>query len=123
MGDDFARTVARIVRGIPAGRVMSYGEVAIRAGKPGGARAVVRALHADGKIPWWRVVRADRTLAEAVAVEQARRLRAEGVAVTGRRIESRIGGARARTSGADPRAGRSLGARRGGARGPRSRSR
>jgi hypothetical protein len=35
------------------------------------------------------VVRADGTLAEPVALEQARRLRAEGVKVEGRRILSR----------------------------------
>ncbi|HWE22814.1 MAG TPA: MGMT family protein, partial [Myxococcales bacterium] len=39
----FARAVRRIVRSIPRGRVLSYGEVALRAGRPGGARAVVRA--------------------------------------------------------------------------------
>ena len=36
--------------------------------------------------PWWRVIRADLTLAEGVAVEQARRLKAEGVDVKGGRV-------------------------------------
>jgi methylated-DNA-protein-cysteine methyltransferase related protein len=74
----FARAVRRIVRGIPRGRVLSYGEVALRAGRPGGARAVVRALHRLDDIPWWRVVRADGTLAPEVAREQGQLLASEG---------------------------------------------
>jgi alkylated DNA nucleotide flippase Atl1 len=42
----------------------------------------------DGKLPWWRVVRADRTLAEPVATNQKRRLLAEGVRVQGTRVAS-----------------------------------
>jgi alkylated DNA nucleotide flippase Atl1 len=33
------------------------------------------------QLPWWRVLRADGTLAEEVRIEQARRLRREGVTV------------------------------------------
>ena len=68
----------RIVRSIPRGRVLSYGEVALRAGRPGGARAVVRALHQLDDVPWWRVLRADGTLAPPVAREQGQPLAAEG---------------------------------------------
>src|SRR5256886_17624648 len=75
----FARAVRRIVRSIPRGRVLSCGEVALRAGKPGGARAVVRALHQLDDVPWWRVVRKGGTLAPQVAPEQAQLLAAEGV--------------------------------------------
>jgi methylated-DNA-protein-cysteine methyltransferase-like protein len=74
----FARAVRRIVRAIPRGHVMSYGEVALRAGRPGGARAVVRALHQLDDVPWWRVVRKGGTLAPQVAHEQAQLLAAEG---------------------------------------------
>src|SRR5712671_3259375 len=74
----FARAVRRIVRGIPRGRVLSYGEVALRAGRPRGARAVVRALHQLDDVPWWRVVRSDGTLAPQVAHEQGQLLAAEG---------------------------------------------
>jgi len=74
----FARAVRRIVRSIPRGRVLSYGEVALRAGRPGGARAVVRALHQLDDVPWWRVLRADGTLAPQVAREQGQLLAAEG---------------------------------------------
>src|SRR5207237_10094123 len=73
-----ARAVRRIVRSIPRGRVLSYGEVALRAGRPGGARAVVRALHQLDDVPWWRVVRKGGTLAPLVAREPAQLLAAEG---------------------------------------------
>jgi methylated-DNA-protein-cysteine methyltransferase-like protein len=86
----FARAVRRVVRSIPRGRVLSYGEVALRAGKPGGARAVVRALHQLDDVPWWRVVRKGGTLAPAVALEQAQLLAAEGVqARPGRSVRRR----------------------------------
>ncbi len=98
MSSPFVKTVADVVRRIPKGTVLSYGEVAMLAGKPGAARAVVRALHAlgDGEIPWWRVVRADRTLAEPVAKAQGKLLRQEGVTVEGRRVRTAKGRSEAR---------------------------
>jgi alkylated DNA nucleotide flippase Atl1 len=74
----FLRAVRRIVRSIPRGTTLSYGEVAIRAGKPGAARAVVAALHRLDDVPWWRVARHDGTLAPQVARAQAALLRQEG---------------------------------------------
>jgi methylated-DNA-protein-cysteine methyltransferase related protein len=75
----FVRAVRRVIRTIPRGRTLSYGEVALRAGKPRGARAVVRALHDLDDVPWWRVIRSDGTLAPQVAREQAQLLAQEGV--------------------------------------------
>ena len=74
----FVQAVRRVVRAIPRGRTLSYSEVALRAGKPRGARAVVRALHVLDDVPWWRVIRADGTLAREVAYEQSQLLAAEG---------------------------------------------
>ncbi len=53
-------TYYAIVRDIPAGRVMTYGDVAHYAGRRGHARRVGYALFtlADGRVPWWRVVNA-----------------------------------------------------------------
>ncbi len=82
----FDRQVARVVRAIPEGRVLSYGAVAARAGRWGGARHVAKSLRRIGDLPWWRVIRSDGTLAPPVAEEQARRLRREGVEVVGRRV-------------------------------------
>jgi methylated-DNA-protein-cysteine methyltransferase related protein len=74
----FAKRVEKVVRSIPRGSTLSYSEVALRAGKPRGARAVVRALHVLDDVPWWRVIRADGTLAREVAHEQGQLLAAEG---------------------------------------------
>jgi methylated-DNA-protein-cysteine methyltransferase-like protein len=55
-----ARTFERmlaVVRTIPRGRVLTYGEVARRAGFPRGARVAGYALHgAKGSVPWQRVI-------------------------------------------------------------------
>ncbi|MFL5367363.1 MAG: MGMT family protein [Myxococcales bacterium] len=77
-GRSFLEAVEKVVRAIPRGRTLSYSEVALRAGKPRGARAVVRALHVLDDVPWWRVIRADGTLAREVAREQAQLLATEG---------------------------------------------
>jgi methylated-DNA-protein-cysteine methyltransferase related protein len=46
-----------VVRAIPRGHVMTYGEVARAAGLPRGARVVGYALRAaKGRVPWQRVV-------------------------------------------------------------------
>lgn len=73
------KAVDRAVRAIPRGQTASYARVALMAGKPGAARAVVQALHRLKGIPWWRVLRSDGKLAPQVAGEQARRLTKEGV--------------------------------------------
>jgi methylated-DNA-protein-cysteine methyltransferase-like protein len=77
----FTEAVRAAVRAIPRGQVRSYAQVALYAGRPGAARGVGRELKTLQNVPWWRVIRADRTLAPAVAHEQARRLGAEGVQV------------------------------------------
>jgi methylated-DNA-protein-cysteine methyltransferase-like protein len=46
-----------VIRAIPRGKVMTYGEVARVAGLPRGARVVGYALRAaKGRVPWQRVV-------------------------------------------------------------------
>ncbi|MBC8080318.1 MAG: MGMT family protein [Gorillibacterium sp.] len=57
----FTEHVIRIVRTIPEGRVMTYGQVAALAGSPRAARQVVRILHSMSQkhqLPWYRVVNA-----------------------------------------------------------------
>ena len=78
---------------IPRGRVATYGGVARAAGLPGRARQAGYALRVAGdelSLPWHRVVGAGGRIAFARASrahrEQARRLRAEGVAVTDGRV-------------------------------------
>ena len=58
---DFSEKVLAVVRAIPRGQVMSYGEVAKQAGHPGAARAVGSLMkqNHDDSVPCHRVVRAD----------------------------------------------------------------
>lgn len=64
------------------GDVVTYGEVALEAGRPGAARAVGAFLAGSGgDYPWWRVVNAQGRLVPGHETEQSRRLRAEGVEV------------------------------------------
>ena len=61
--------IIEVLRALPPGKVASYGGVAEIAGLPGGAgaaRQVVRVLASmsvEHKLPWWRVVRRDGTIA------------------------------------------------------------
>ncbi len=57
--DGFAGRVLDVVEQIPAGRVMSYGDVAECLGE-GGPRQVGRVMALwGGAVPWWRVIHAD----------------------------------------------------------------
>ncbi|MDM5315169.1 MGMT family protein [Fictibacillus sp. b24] len=55
----FTENVITIIKSIPRGKVMSYGQIARVAGNPRSARQVVRILHSMSKkynLPWHRVV-------------------------------------------------------------------
>ena len=55
---DYTEAVLEVVAAIPAGRVMTYGDVAWTFGRPG-ARAVGMVLRYHGSdLAWWRVIRA-----------------------------------------------------------------
>jgi len=82
--------VQLVVRNLRRGEVVSYGEVARRAGYPRAARAVGNVLASGGGLPWWRVVRANGDLAAHSGVEQARRLQREGVSVREGRVKDQI---------------------------------
>src|SRR3954470_2974775 len=85
-GDPAADRIRAVVASIPAGQVMTYGEVANEAGVRS-ARIVGRVLAEDGAdLPWHRVLRSDGTCAPQIERVQLARLRAEGVAVVGRRV-------------------------------------
>lgn len=83
-----------VVCAIPRGQVSTYGAVARAAGLPGRARQAGFALRVapdELNVPWHRVVGAGGRIvfppASRSASEQARRLRAEGVAVRHGRID------------------------------------
>lgn len=62
--DDFKARVLAIVRKIPRGKTMSYGQVATAAGRPKAARAVgtIMAGNQNKQVPCHRVIRADGTI-------------------------------------------------------------
>ena len=80
----FDRAIWRVVSSIASGRVMGYGEVARAAGYPRHARMVSKAMGRSAEpLPWYRVVRSDRTLAFEAGSDaynrQRRLLEDEGV--------------------------------------------
>jgi len=88
------QTIWDIVAMIPRGRVSTYGNVARAAGLARGARQAGYALRMTPpgmKLPWHRVLGAGGRIVFPVSSpqhrEQARRLRAEGVAVKGGRVD------------------------------------
>jgi O-6-methylguanine DNA methyltransferase len=62
----FAEKVQAVVRDIPEGQTMTYGEVAAYAGSPGAARAVGNVMkhNFDPSVPCHRVVRSDGKVGE-----------------------------------------------------------
>jgi methylated-DNA-protein-cysteine methyltransferase related protein len=85
--DGFAQRVLDAVGAIPAGRVLTYGDVAEYAGIRS-PRSVGQVLAADGgTVPWHRVLRHDGSMAPHIRDEQRERLRAEGVHLRGDRSD------------------------------------
>lgn len=69
------------MRSIPPGFVRTYGDIS--PGAPRYAGTVLRT--SGGDVPWWRVVRADGSLAKGA--RQAALLRGEGVVVRSNRVD------------------------------------
>ncbi|MGX8177048.1 MULTISPECIES: MGMT family protein [Exiguobacterium] len=77
----FTLKVVQIIRSIPPGRVMTYGQVARLAGNPRAARQVARILHSLSRteqLPWHRVLNAKGEIS-LEGEEQQLALEAEGV--------------------------------------------
>jgi alkylated DNA nucleotide flippase Atl1 len=81
-GTDRELDVLSRVHEIPAGQVRTYGDVS--PGSPRFAGAVLFGS-AEPDLPWWRVVRADGSLAKGA--RQRRLLVAEGVPFRGDRVD------------------------------------
>ena len=88
-----------MVAGLAPGDMVSYGEVAVLAGRPGAARAVGRLMAASTGLPWWRVVTAGGRLVPGHESVQAERLRAEGHTVRGNRVVGFRAGGQVRRRG------------------------
>ena len=78
----------KVIRSIPKGRVSTYGKVAAAAGFPLYHRAVAKFLRGElaSSIPWHRVLGAggEIKLRGDAALEQRKRLEAEGVVFSGK---------------------------------------
>ncbi len=85
---EFPKRVLEVVRRVPKGRLATYGQVALLAGFPGRARQVgmvLKGLPEGNTVPWHRIVNAQGHIPTQGrpwgALEQARRLIAEGIPV------------------------------------------
>ena len=90
--DEFEAAVHAVVRSIPPGRVMSYGDVAEYLGRGGPRQVGAVMASSDGELPWWRVIRADGSPppgheSECLAAQRAEAtpMRADGTRVDMRR--------------------------------------
>ena len=85
--EPYTRSVIDIIKGIPEGCVMTYGQIAGIAGSPRGARQVVRILHSMSRayeLPWHRVLNAKGEIAimdDELRFMQSMLLQNEGVRV------------------------------------------
>ncbi len=84
---------------IPAGKVITYGQLAALAGLPGAARlagTVLCGLPEQTDLPWHRVINAQGKISlpenSGAYQEQKKRLEAEGVTFTNNKINLRIYG-------------------------------
>lgn len=83
----FTEKALKIIKQIPPGKIMTYGQVAATAGSPRAARQVTRILHsmsAKHNLPWHRIVNVHGRIAlldEESRFFQRESLQAEGVEV------------------------------------------
>ena len=80
----FSQRVLELIKSIPSGKVATYGQIALLAGNPAGARQVVRLLHSLSEkemLPWHRVINSKGTIsltAEGYELQRSK-LEQEGV--------------------------------------------
>jgi methylated-DNA-protein-cysteine methyltransferase related protein len=88
MYKQFTETVIEIIKGIPKGKVQTYGGISKLAGSPFGARQVVRILSSMSDkhgLPWHRVINSKGELPKLnseMFIEQTDLLRNEKVKVS-----------------------------------------
>ena len=79
--NQFYQDIYEIVRNIPHGKVISYGQIAKMLGRPRNAREVGRAMRiCPDDIPWQRVVMSDGSIAGGMFADMRKALlESEGV--------------------------------------------
>lgn len=94
MSENFTKKVVSIIKSIPEGKVVTYGQVAFMAGRPNGARQIswiLNSMSEKESLPWHRVINSSGkiSLPEGYGFEeQMYRLKNEGVAFdTNNRID------------------------------------
>lgn len=90
----FTEDVIEIIKMIPSGRVMTYGQIAAYAGLPRGARQVSRILHSMSEkyeLPWHRVINSKGgiSLTGEAGYIQGQMLANEGIEVLNKKINLR----------------------------------
>lgn len=98
-GKNFTNTVYAIVASIPKGKVATYGQVALLAGRPGAARAVGTAMRNNkdtGTVPCHRVVGSTGALTgyaygNGISTKK-KKLEQEGVKFKGEKVDLKISG-------------------------------
>lgn len=89
--NSFTEKAIDVIKNIPEGKVMTYGQVAKLAGSPRAARQVVRILHSMSKkhrLPWHRVINSKGEIAiqdDQYLHEQVLSLEHEGVEIRNNR--------------------------------------
>ncbi|WP_226672865.1 MGMT family protein [Rossellomorea aquimaris] len=87
--EPFTERAVKIIKRIPPGKVMTYGQIAAHAGSPRAARQIVRILHSmSGKynLPWHRVLNSKGEIGfrdEEQKMTQILSLEAEGIHFVG----------------------------------------
>ena len=88
-GTKIENDISTAVLALSKGEIVSFGDVAAKAGHPKAARAAGAVLAKSGDaLPWWRVVYADGQVPPCNPSLQVERLLAEGVQIRGFRVLS-----------------------------------
>ena len=92
---EFTDTVIAIIKNIPKGKVMTYGQIAANAGNPWGSRQVSRILHSMSnthELPWHRVInsKGEISLKGEGRMIQEEMLKSEGIEFTNNKIDLNI---------------------------------
>jgi methylated-DNA-protein-cysteine methyltransferase-like protein len=84
----FENRMYSVIADLSDGEVVSFGDVAGRAGRPNASRAAGRLLSKirATELPWWRVVYSDGRLPKCNPKLQTTHLESEGVTVTDQKV-------------------------------------
>lgn len=79
---DFTSRVLEVVRSIPPGRVMTYGDVAAAIGSRAARGVGLVMAHGGSEVAWWRVIRSTGHPATGLAARAIVEFRREGTPLT-----------------------------------------